>query len=333
LTSLFASHYRPYSTAIARPEDRELMQDLLDVILPVFLVIGFGYTAVWRGYLNDGAIDALVRFTQNFAIPCLLFRAIASIDIGETFDPALLGSFFAGASAGFLAGLFGARILFGRPWEDAVAIGFCTLFSNSVLLGLPISERAYGAEALGPNYAIVAFHAPFCYVLGFTAMEIARTRGSGIGKAVRSIATSMTRNALMIGIALGLFVNVTDLHMPSALSDAIDLMAIAALPAALFGLGGVLSRYRPTGDTVTVVYVCAVSLALHPAVVWLVGSAADLTDAQFRSAVLTAAMAPGVNAYVFANMFGVAVRVAASSVLLATALSIGTVWLWLGILP
>ena len=75
------------------------------------------------------------------------------------------------------------------------------------------------------------------------------------------------------------------------------------------------------------------SLALHPAVVWLAGSAAGLTDAQFRSAVLTAAMAPGVNAYVFANMFGVAIRVAASSVLLATALSIGTVWIWLSVLP
>ena len=34
-----------------------------------------------------------------------------------------------------------------------------------------------------------------------------------------------------------------------------------------------------------------------------------------------------------ANMFGVAIRVAASSVLLATALSIGTVWIWLSVLP
>ena len=44
-------------------------------------------------------------------------------------------------------------------------------------------------------------------------------------------------------------------------------------------------------------------------------------------------MAPGINAYVFANMYGRARRVAASSVLIATALSIGTVWLWLSALP
>jgi predicted permease len=44
-------------------------------------------------------------------------------------------------------------------------------------------------------------------------------------------------------------------------------------------------------------------------------------------------MAPGFNAYIFANMYGRARRVAASSVLIATAISILSVWFWLGALP
>jgi len=44
-------------------------------------------------------------------------------------------------------------------------------------------------------------------------------------------------------------------------------------------------------------------------------------------------MAPGVNAYVFANMYGRAKRIAASSVLLGTGLTILTAWGWLAILP
>jgi predicted permease len=43
-------------------------------------------------------------------------------------------------------------------------------------------------------------------------------------------------------------------------------------------------------------------------------------------------MAPGVNAYVFANIYGHAKRVAASSVLLSTGLTIITAWVWLQIL-
>lgn len=59
----------------------------------------------------------------------------------------------------------------------------------------------------------------------------------------------------------------------------------------------------------------------------------DLPVDATRSAVLTAAMAPGINVYIFASMYGRAMRVAATSVLMATALSIVTVWLWLGHLP
>jgi predicted permease len=48
---------------------------------------------------------------------------------------------------------------------------------------------------------------------------------------------------------------------------------------------------------------------------------------------MTAAMAPGINTYVFANMYGKARRVAASAVLMGTGLSIFTVWVWLAVLP
>jgi len=44
-------------------------------------------------------------------------------------------------------------------------------------------------------------------------------------------------------------------------------------------------------------------------------------------------MAPGVNAYLFASIYGTAKRVAASAVLIGTAASIGTATLWLALLP
>ncbi|HDR29199.1 AEC family transporter [Rhodovulum sp.] len=309
------------------------MQALLDVILPVFLVLGFGYVAVWRGLFSDAGVDGLMKFTQNFAIPCLLFRAISTLDPGQEFDWRLLTSFYAGATTGFFLGLFGARFLFRRGWEDSVAIGFVGLFSNSLLLGLPITERAYGTEALAPNYAIIAMHSPFCYGLGLTAMEIVRNRGTGVLGTSGAILKAMFRNALVIGIALGLAVNLTGLPLPGVLTDALDLMIRAALPAALFGLGGVLYRYRPEGDLRVIAFACAISLVIHPAVVWALGTQLELETRQFRSAVVTAAMAPGVNAYIFANMYGAARRVAASSVLIGTAASILTAWLWLAVLP
>lgn len=305
------------------------MSILLQVILPVFLIIGFGYLAVWQKWFSDSGVEALMKFTQTFAIPCLLFRAVSTLDLSQTFHFALLGSFYFGAVCGFCLGLFGARFLFKRTWDDSVAIGFCCLFSNSVLLGLPITERAYGTAALTANFAIIAVHAPICYGIGITVMELVRGRGSSAPELLRKVLQAIFKNALVIALGLGFFVNLLGIILPVILTDGLDLLANAALPAALFGLGGVLVRYRPEGDLRVIVYICAISLLVHPSLVWITGRYFDLSETDFRSAILTAAMAPGINAYIFANMYGTARRVAASAVLISTALTIITASFWL----
>ncbi len=313
------------------------MQALIDIIAPVFLVAGFGYFAVWRGWFTQAGVDGLMRFTQHFAIPCLLFTAISRLDLGQSFDWRLLLSFYTGAVSGFSLGLLGARYVFGRNWEDAVAIGFCGLFSNTVLLGLPLTERAWGPGALSANFAIIALHSPVCYGIGITAMEIARARGRAVRKSGSALAgtvlKAMFSNALIIGIGLGFLVNLTGLILPGALNSGLDMLSRAALPAALFGLGGVLVRYRIAGDLRLIAFICVLALGVHPLITSMLAAWFDLQIQAVRSSVLTAAMAPGINAYIFASLYGRAQRVAASSVLIGTMVSMLSVWIWLQILP
>ena len=309
------------------------MSALLDVIIPVFLIIGFGYCTVWARLFSIDTIDGLMKFSQNFAIPVLLFNAIAKVDLVNIFDFNLFFSFYIGATAGFLIGFLGSHYLFKRSLEDSVAIGFCCLFSNTVMLGLPITERAYGLDALQHNFAIVSIHAPFCYFLGITVMELIKSTEKSISKKSVIIFKAMFSNALVVGIVLGFLVNISGINLAKSIQASIDMITAVALPAALFGMGGILYQYRPEGDIGPIIMICIVSLLIHPAIVWITGSNLTLSDMQLRSAVITAAMAPGINTYVFANMYGRAKRVASTGVLLSTALSIGTVWIWLNFLP
>lgn len=309
-----------------------MLQTLIDVILPVFLVIGAGYAATRAGYFTYAHIDGIMKFTQGFAIPCLLFAAIANLDLQASFDPRLLIAFYTGSATCFVLGIVGARWIFHRDWEDSVAIGFCCLFANSVLLGLPITERAYGPDNLVGNYAIIALHSPFCYGLGITTMEVVRNRGKSGMALLTAVTKAMFSNSLILGIALGFVFNVTGWSLPQAVDDALSLIIAAALPGALFALGGVLVQYKPEGDLRAIAMVCAIALLVHPTITWTLGSAFQIPPDLFRSGVLTAAMAPGFNAYIFANMYGRARRVAASSVLIATGLSLITVWGWLTLL-
>ena len=307
------------------------MGDILTIVMPVFLVVAAGYAAVWAKLFSDAAVDGLMAFSQKFAIPCLLFAAISTLDLGRDFDLGLMLSYYSGSIICFFAGLFGARLIFGRPWEDSVAIGFCALFANSVLLGLAVGERAYGIDSLGPNYAIIALHAPVCYILGIVTMEIVRAQTGGMAL-IRTMTRAIFRNALMIGIGLGFAVNLSGTAVPAILDEAVALIMRTALPAALFGLGGVLYRYKPEGDAGVIAMICGISLVLHPTIAWSLGKTmGGLSQEQLRAAVVTAAMAPGVNTYIFADMYGAARRVVASSILIGTGLTVitGSAWILL----
>ncbi|TNC74583.1 AEC family transporter [Rubellimicrobium roseum] len=308
------------------------MSILLSVILPVFVVIGIGFLAAKRGLMTESGIDGVMRFSQGFAVPVLLFQALANLDLGANFDLRLVGTFYTGSFTCFVIGMLAAVYLFKRDWEDAVAIGFIALFSNSLLLGLPITERAFGPASTAANFAIIAVHSPFCYAVGITAMEIVKSKGQPPRTVPLKVLKAIFSNSLIVGITLGLIVNLTGLPIPTVVDEGLDMLVRAALPSALFGLGGVIARYRIEGDLPTILFTLALSLILHPAIAWGLGTAMQLPPDAFRSVVVTACMAPGANAYLFASMYGRATRVAASCVLLGTALSTLTAAVWLALL-
>lgn len=313
------------------------MSALLDVILPVFVIIGFGYMVARRGLFSHEAVDGVMRYAQSFALPVLLFKNVATLDLGEAFTPGLLISFYTGAFACYGFGFFTARLAFKRALPDAVAIGFACAFSNSLLLGVPITERAYGTEALAGNFAIISIHAPLIYTFGIILMEWARSRGQASNShadLARQVLKGVFTQPLVVGLLCGFVVNLAGIPQPGFFAASVDMMARSGLPAALFGLGGVLWRYRPEGDKGLIAMVCFASLVLHPAIAYSLGRFGFGLDINgLRSVTVTSAMAPGVNAYMFAHMYGVGKRVNASAVLVATGLSIFTSWGWLHLLP
>lgn len=304
--------------------------DILAVVAPVFLVIAAGHVAVRARILGDDVIDGVMKFANFFGFPILLFGAIGRLDLGAEFDPALLATFYIGSTTSFVLAMLGARYIFRRDWQDAVVIGFGGLFTNAFLLGVPISERALGSDALGPNFAIISIHSPYCYVLGVTAMEIARAGGKSMLETLKAVGVSMMRNPLVIGLSAGFAVNFSGLALPEPAWEAVDLIGKAALPTGLVGLGGVLTRYHFGRSAGAATLVSTLSLGLHPLLVILLGTYVfNLPDGKFNSALLTAAMAPGLNMYVFATLYQRAMGAAASTLIMTTALIMVTVPGWM----
>lgn len=305
----------------------------LQIILPVFLIVGAGYLAVKRRLFNPEQADALMKFAQTFAVPVLLFSAVAKLDLSTVFKPDLLISFYAGNTFVFIVGGLIAYHIFKRPAGSAVAVGFSGMFANSVLLGLPIVERAYGTDALKPVYVLIAVHAPYCYIVGITTMEVVRADGKTLPQTFKRILKEIFTNSLTIGLMLGFAVNLLGITLPQFIWSPIEMMINAAIPTALFALGGILVRYK-MGDRIgETIVVLVLKLFIHPAIAYVLATMVfDLSIEFTRAAVVTAAMAPGVNVYVFANMYDRAKGTAANAVLLGIAASILSISFWLFLL-
>ena len=306
-----------------------MLVEILNIVAPVFLVIAAGYLAVRSGITGTEAIDQLMKFAIQFAIPCLLFRATSTIDLGAAFGWRMMLAYYLAAIACFAGAFFVVRYFFKRRPGEAVGVAFAALFSNLVMLGLPISERAWGVDNMAPSYALVAVNAPICYLIGITAMEYLRADGRGAVETSRIVLRAMFRNSMMIGIGLGFIVNLSGIALPGALLAAIELLARAALPVALFALGGVLTRYTLAKSVGEAGLIVVLSLIVQPAITLLLSWQLELPQATTRSIVLMSAVAPGLNAYLFASMYNRGTEAAASAVLLSTILASFTVSTWL----
>ncbi len=183
------------------------MLSVLLTVLPVFLVLGAGYASVKLGWLKAEMSDFLNAYAVRLAVPLLLFRAMYNLDFSKAFYPPMLAGFYAGALVSFVAGILLARFVWGRRPGEAVAVGFCAMFSNTVLLGIPIIARAYGDDVLTPAFGIVSLHAPCLYAVGMLTMELSRRDGRPLSQALAAAARSILANPLMIGVVCGAALN------------------------------------------------------------------------------------------------------------------------------
>lgn len=303
--------------------------EIFNIVIPVFVLVIVGYSFVKIGLVTNSVIDGLMRFGILVAIPCLLFRATSSLDLNTAFEWRPLFAYYAGAVSCFVIAILVFQFGFKKRPGESVGIAFGALFSNLVMLGMPISERAWGLEFMTPNYALIAVNAPICYLIGITVMEFTRADGRNGRDTALVVVRAMFKNSFMVGISLGLIINISGLQLPEPIYATIELLARSAIPVALFGLGGVLTRYSAKEASREASVVTVLALIIHPVIALLVCWWFELSEDVIRSIVLMAAMAPGLNAYLFANMYKRGEAIATSTIIVATTLSVLTLSLWL----
>lgn len=303
---------------------------IFNVVLPVFAIIGVGYLAVrFRLYPAEG-VRGLIALVNNFLTPCLLFQSMMRADFGTAFNWYVILPFYAGALASFVVGtIIAIRFFKNRPGEG-VSSGFAAMFTNTVLIGIPILQRAYGDPALQVAFSIIALHASVLITIGMIVMELVRRDGAPLHQALGTAAVRIVSNPLLWGIVFGVAANLLRIELAEPVDAFFSLMSGAVVPVALFGLGGALNEYRVADNWPQALAMSVLKLGLQPAIAWLLMVPILKVDPeQARYGIILAGMPAGINVYVFASYYNRGVNVATNTILISTLLSVLTVTGWL----
>lgn len=299
------------------------MLSSLLIVLPVFGLIAIGYLTRWSRILRETTGEGLSDFVFVLAVPCLLFKTLATAAIPPDQPWGYWISYFAGLAIVWLIAQLVARRLFARTGPELVVSGFSAAQSNTVFVGVPMILKAYGEAGAVPLGLLLAVHLP-------VTMTIATLLAEGRATSPKLLLKRLFSHPIIIGILLGSAARPVAGAIPAPLWSIVDLIAGAAVPCALISLGIALRRYGLASGIGLPAVLSGLKLIVHPLIVFLLATRVFAMPVAWSGvAVLFAACPCGINAYLFAERYKQGVADASSAIALSTALSLFTTIGWL----
>ena len=270
--------------------------------------------------------DALNQFVYYFALPAMLFAAVARGSLAQILDWPFLGGVVLATLACAALGFAVSAWLQGGGAQEHALRALNASFSNTGYLGIPLVTVAYGPEAALPAAMATVATNVMLFATGLTLLELFDRRHAEHGKGVMLALLATARSPLIWPIALAIALVALDLTLPLPLMRLADLLAAAAGPGALFALGLFVSRQSMRAGAAAAWPGVALKLLVHPLIAGGVFYGLLSVDPLWaKVAVVGASLPLGATAFVLAQRYKVLEVETSCSAVLSTALSVFTV--------
>lgn len=301
------------------------MEILIDIVLPIFGTLFIAYLAARTGLFTTKATEGLATFVFTFAVPSLLFDSVSGHPLPDPIEWELLLSFFGTAYLVWIAGMITSRWLFRRDFAHTSLAGMTAAFGNT-MLGLPLVLTTFGEAGSIPIFLIIAFHSWQFFALATILLEGSRRQNGALRALPWTIAKSLATNPILVGLVLGLMCNIFAIPVPDPVADITGFLGRAALPCAVFVMGASLAKFRITGAIGEAIAGSLLKLIAFPALTYIAATYIFTMEPLWRDvAVVMASLPVGINVYLFADRYEAGAPAAATSMLLSTFLSFGTI--------
>ena len=293
------------------------MTDVINIVLPVFLIIGLGFGIRRAGLVDDSFFEQTNRLVFYICLPLLLFYKIGTADFSSSFKPALVLTTSCAVGCCFvLAWFYGRWQKYPPPVQGAFCQG--AFRGNLAYIGLAIVFNAYGDAGLTRAGVLLGFLVPVLNLFAILALVLPH---QGQKNSLASISRQILLNPLIIASLAGIGWSFFRLPMPTVADRALTIATAMTLPLALLSIGGSFSLDRLRGDIKKTTLAVTFKLAVLPLLTALLMLAANITGLDFGVGLLMAGAPTAVATYIMADKMGGDGELAGSIVVLATACS------------
>lgn len=288
--------------------------------LPLFGIVFGGYLlGLWRKWPRTWTVW-LSTFTFAVALPALLFRMMAAFSQLPPVDTRLLFAFFGGCLIVFAIGRLVASRVFRLDGVGQSIFGLGGVFSNNVMLGLPLARVTLGPEALPPIALVLVFNALILWTLVSVSIEWARN-GAFSPRGFAKTAWGVVTNPIIAAIVLGTLFGMTGLELPRLIDVPLAVLGTIASPLSLAVVGLGLAEYPIRDEWQQSAAISVLKLVVQPLVVWGLAILLGLPSIETSAIVLLASCAVGANVYLMSMQFRALQGAIAGSLVISTTIA------------
>lgn len=318
---------------------------VLSALLPVVLLIAVGFFAGKRNWISAGSVKDLSNLVFLILIPALLFRTMGAVHL-EKLDLKPVGVYF--LSVGII---FTGMLLWQGLSRRSTVVALASIFSNTIMIGVPLVGLAYGETALVYLFTLISLHALVLLTIATVVLEFAVVREksqqvrteSGQPAHDAHTATSIAKNVALamrnavihpvpLPIIAGLLFAQTGWTIPAVVDRPLQLLGSAFGPLALVLVGVTLAHTKVGAHIKDAFAIALVKNALHPALMAAMGWAFGLSGMPLTVMIVAASLPVGANVFLFSQRYLVAQELITASVAVTTAValvSVSLVMAWL----
>ena len=196
----------------------------LTLLAPMFALAGLGFALGRLPFWRASWTRSVTRLVFAVPLPALLIQLMSGFSRLPPVDARLLIAFFGSCFLVFGIGRVIGWLAFGLDGAGQSVFALGGVFSNNVLLGVPLARLALGPEALPSVSLVLVFNALTLWTLAAVSVEWAR-HGALSLSGLRQMLRSVLANPIILAILAGTAISVSGLRLPGPVDSVLGALA------------------------------------------------------------------------------------------------------------